>query len=146
MKFFSCDENIKSYKTPILKIVFAFLLIIILTYRNYIIQINSSVINTIITVISGVMAMLAVLNIYLSFADMILLYERREAARFNLKSAIKRSKEYSIAHILSLLETNDIIEFSNSTTSGSYAGMYALFNNMHHLLAKILRISYNILL
>ncbi len=106
---FKCDESITSYTRPIFKIICCCVLIVLLINRR---NFNNSYIDGFLTIVGVVATILAILRIYLSFAEMFLLYERRAESKINIKKAIKHSQEYSVEHIVSLLELNDIIDIS----------------------------------
>ena len=117
MKWFEIDENIKSYKTPILKIVFFTILIAILFIPIMFPELSISTGNffwdAIVKTVKVLIFILLVLHIYLSFGEMLLLAERREEAKkanLNTKAAATKGKNVSVDSIISLLESNDIIE------------------------------------
>lgn len=112
MKLFSCDENITTYKIPVIKIVLCSLLIVLLISRNYFIHINNTLWKTIIDIVCFQAGILSILCIYLSVGEMLLLNERKKEDKINIENAKMHSKIYSVDCILSLLEENDIIELS----------------------------------
>lgn len=112
MKLFRCDENIKTYKFPAIKIVLCSLLVVLLISRNYLIHINNSLWKTIIDLVCFQVVILSILCIYLSVGEMILLNERKKEDKINIEKARTYSKTHHVDSILSLLEENDIIEIS----------------------------------
>ena len=113
MKIFKCDENITSYKIPILKIIScSFLIALLLIGRIYFFRIDNLFVDSIVGIACALIIILCVLCIYISSGEMLLLHERRVYSTADIKKLISKSKNYPIAIVLSLLEENDIIEFS----------------------------------
>ena len=112
MKPFRCDKNIKTYKIPVIKIVLCSLIVVLLISRNYLIHINSLLWNTAIGIVCFQVVGLSILCIYLSICEIILLNDRKKEDKVNIENARLHSRTYSVDHILSLLEKNDIIEIS----------------------------------
>ena len=106
---FKCSEKIRSYTYPVIKIVLCILLIIFLINRNHFFVIHSSVWKIVVGIICFQIVILAVLCIYISAAEMILLHERRAAAAV---SALPEGRDYRVDDLVSLLESNDIIEIT----------------------------------
>ena len=119
MKLFRCDENIKTYKFPAIKIVLCSLLVVLLISRNYLIHINNSLWKTIIDIVCFQVVILSILCIYLSIGEMILLKERKKEDKINIEKARTYSKTHHVDYILSLLEENDIIEISGLEMNSS---------------------------
>lgn len=109
---FRCNENIKSYRYPVWKIVLCMAFIVLLTGRNYIVSIDNTVLNVFVKIVCFGFVITSVLCIYISVAEIILLHERREKASINAKTITAYSKDYSVDDILSLLMMNDIIEIT----------------------------------
>ena len=108
MKIFKCDTSIKNYRYPIAKIVLSCLLIALLVMRGCFFSISSGFWKLATGILGAQIVVLSVLCIYISFAEMLLLYERREKKHFG--KAISQSRVFSVSYILSLLEANDIVE------------------------------------
>ncbi len=106
---FKCSEKIRSYTYPVIKIVLCILLIIFLINRNHFFVIQSSFWEIVVRIICFQIIILAVLCIYISAAEMILLRERRATAAV---SDLPEGKDYRIDDLVSLLESNDIIEIT----------------------------------
>lgn len=104
---FKCDESITSYTRPIFKIICCCILIVLLINRW---DFNNSYINVFLTVVGFVVMILAILRIYLSFAEMLLLHERRTEAKIGINKAMKYSEEYTVENIISILGKNDIVD------------------------------------
>ena len=110
MRIFKVDEKIDSYTAPLLKVVFSALLIAALLAIRIWVPISSPVWDAIVGVASAILMLLLVLRIALSFCEMLLLSERREKANLDIQAAIKKSKKCSVDYVVSLLESNDIID------------------------------------
>ncbi len=110
MRILKCDTSIKSYTYPIVKIVLSSLLIVVLIERGRFYTINSPFWKVVEGAVGVTMLVLSVLCIYISLCEMLLLYERNEKGKKDLKKAMTRSKNLSVSYILSLLEDNDIVE------------------------------------
>lgn len=108
MKIFKCDTSIKNCRYPIAKIVLSCLLIALLVMRGCFFSISSGFWELATGILCAIIVVLSVLCIYISFAEMLLLYERREKKHFG--KAISQSRVFSVSYILSLLEVNDIVE------------------------------------
>ncbi len=106
---FKCDETLTSYNRPVFKIICCCILIVLLINRG---EFNNSYIDIFLTIVALVTTILAILRIYLSFAEMLLLYERRTEAKIDINKAMKHSHEYSVEHIIYLLAENDVIDIS----------------------------------
>ncbi len=109
---FKCSGKIRSYTYPVIKIVLCVLLIIFLVNRNHFFVIHSSVWEIVVRNICFQIVILAVLCIYISTAEMVLLRERRAAAAV---SALPEGRDYRIDDLVSLLGSNDIIEITAAT-------------------------------
>ncbi len=107
---FKCDDTLTSYIHPFFKILFCCVLIVLIVNRRELINIDNPYFDGLLTVLSLILGILSVLRIYISCAEMFLLYERRTEAKINIKKLKKQSRNYSIEYIISLLETNDIID------------------------------------
>lgn len=107
---FRIDESITSYWYPIVKIILLALLIILAINRNRFITINDSTITTIVGYIFAAFGIMCIYCIYVSFAELIFAYENREKGKSLSDKAINNSKEYDIDKVISLAESNDIVE------------------------------------
>ena len=103
---FKCDDTLTSYTHPVLKILFCCVLIVLIINRRELINIDNPYFDGLLTVLSLILGILSVLRIYISGAEMFLLYERRTEAKINIKKLKKQSRNYSVEYIISLLETN----------------------------------------
>ena len=116
MKWFEIDENIKSYTPPVLKAALSVLSIVLLVLSFPLtrhISENHPFVGIVISIVNVAIVLISVLRIYLSFGEVLLLAERREEAQkadLNTKVAATKGKNVSVASIISLLESNDIIE------------------------------------
>ena len=110
MRIFKVDEKIVSYTAPVLKAVVSVLLIAVMLAIRIWAPISSPEWDVIIGVASAMLMLLLVLRIALSFCEMLLLSERREKSNLDIQAAIKKSKKCSVDYVVSLLESNDIID------------------------------------
>ena len=148
MKWFEIDENIKSYTPPVLKAVLSVLSIVLLVLSFPItrhISENHPFVGIVIRIVNVAILLISVLRIYLSFGEVLLLAERREKAKkaaMNPKVAAKKGKCASVNSIISLLDSNDIIEFlivadekiiELGATSDSKQGSAKFFNKKFYL-------------
>lgn len=107
-----CNDNIKSYKFPLFKIVLCVFVIVTLINRDEFINIKDSLWSVILSAVCVLICILSILCIYLSFGEILLLKERRDNDKIDVENAQKHSFNYSIDIIFSLLEGNDVIEIS----------------------------------
>lgn len=112
MRIFKCNEHLKSYTIPIIKIISCALLIIFLINRNHFFLIQHPVWKIVVGIICVQIMILAVLCTYVSVAEMILLSERRSASKADHIALLSSGRDYRIDEVVQLLETNDIIEIA----------------------------------
>ena len=145
MRLFKCNDAIKTYKYPIFKIVLSNVLIALMVCNGYIFPINNNVWKIFVRVICTLIAVLCVLCVYISCAEIILLCERKRMANIDVVSANKKAKECQIDFVLSLLESNDIIEIAIvannqiiefGTSSNSLNGSSCLFDKKYYVDGK----------
>lgn len=105
-----CNDDIKSYKYPILKIFIFAIVIIILINRNIFFSIDNVVLKFIIAIVSAALVIICILSIYISFNEIILLYEKRQEANIDINQMLTRAKKVSVNDIITLLKNNDIVE------------------------------------
>lgn len=112
MNIFKCNEHLQSYTIPIIKIILCTLLIIFLINRNHFYLIQHPVWKIVEGVICVQIMILAILCIYISVAEMILLSERRSENNADHIAVLSSCRDYRIDDVVQLLETNDIIEIA----------------------------------
>lgn len=105
-----CNDNIKSYKYPIIKIIISIILIVILINRSIFFCINNAILKTVVAIACAVLVVIGVLSIYISFNEIILLYEKRHEESIDMREILIRAKKFSVEDIIKLLKSNDIIE------------------------------------
>ena len=116
MKWLQEDENIKSYTPPVLKAALSVLSIVLLFLSFPLtrhISENYPFVDIVIKIVNVAILYISVLRIYISFGEILALAERREEAKkanLNTKAAATKGKNVSVDSIISLLESNDIIE------------------------------------
>lgn len=110
MDIFHVNEGGKSYVYPITKILICLGLIIVLINRNSIIHIDNRVIDVIVTFLSTVTVIACIFCIYISFAEFIIIDENRAKERALSDRIIASSKKYAIDKIVTMVESNDIID------------------------------------
>lgn len=148
MKWFELDENIKSYTPPVLKAALSVLSIVLLFLSFPLtrhISENYPFVDIVIKIVNVAILYISVLRIYISFGEILALAERREKtkkAAMNPKVAAKKGKCASVNGIISLLDSNDIIEFlivadekiiELGATSDSKQGSAKFFNKKFYL-------------
>ncbi len=105
MRFLKCDSKQKSYLYSIIILVVCVVIILLLIGSLYVDFINKQVLFRILRTIIFV---IAILSIYISFAEIIYVRENLEASKFDLQG--KKTQPFDIDDIISLLKNNDIIE------------------------------------
>ena len=144
MLFLKCNERIKTYKFPIFKIVLSVIIVALLIFRGHIfsLEIDNTFLNITERVGCALLGMYFILCICVSCAEILLLHERRQKENINVENATQRAKTYEIEQVLSLLESNDIIEIiilSNKkaielgASSDSINGKSALFDKKYYI-------------
>lgn len=143
MKLFSFNLNVKSYFNPILKIVLSVSVIVLLFLSFNLLRSISNVFWSVVArILSAQIVILCVLRIYISFSEIILVYERKTKTNPDIKSAKERSKAFSVEYVISLLEKCDIIDISIVTggrilsfgaSSDSRAGCSKLFDKKYYI-------------
>lgn len=133
MNVFKCNENLKSYTYPIVKILISVLIILVTINSSRFIPIDQTKIfmESSIRIISVGFVVSSIMCIYISASEMILIHENRKS-KVLLRSV---SKEYSIDELVSMVEKNDIIEieiFVNNNLSkvGSSCNSYRYDSNL----------------
>jgi hypothetical protein len=104
------NENIISYRYPIIKIITSVVLIIILVNRTYFIHFEDEVFNIILGVIATAVGCVCILCIYISWAEISLVHENRKKTNIVIDSIIANTKKYSIDEIVAMSKNNDIID------------------------------------
>lgn len=110
MDIFHVNENVKSYKYPILKIIVCVILIITFINRDRIIYIDNKVINIIIGILCTTVGIVCIYCIYISVYELFLVHGNRAKETVSSNSITAKSKKYTIDEIVFMAETNDIIE------------------------------------
>lgn len=113
MNIFHFNETNKSYIYPIIKIIVCVVLIIIFMNSGRVFHIDntdSKLIKIIISVLGVVVVLACAFCIYISGAELLQAYENREKETALSDRIIANSKQYTIDEIISLVESNDIIE------------------------------------
>lgn len=145
MNIFSCNENLKSYIYPIVKILVSIVIVITIVNRNRLFIIENDLLKISIGVACFIVAIFCVYCTYISVSEIILVYDYRKTICLDMDSALKSSKEYSIDDIIFLLTNNDIIEieaFYNdkiieiSAVSNSRPGSSNFFDKCYRLDTK----------
>ena len=140
MRIFKCDEEIKTYKAPVIKITICVCVIVLLCFNPF--HVNNVVANICVTVLCFCVFMLAVLCIYVSIAEILLLNERRAEQNTQVIYDAQKAEVYSIDSIVSLLVKNDIIKisivFKNSkvvveASADSKPGTKAFFDKKYYI-------------
>ena len=104
----SANDELTSYRYPIIKILFFAVFWCMLTLRGYVFNYDTTVKKIIdYVIVSGFIPLVGICSI-IAFAEMILVYENKETEK-----KLKRKKAYDmpVDKIVSLAEENDIIEF-----------------------------------
>lgn len=117
MGLFKYNHNIQSYIYPVSKIIFCVSLLVLIINRNSLIKLETPFMNTIVRIACLGVSVAAVLCIYISIAEMILLHERREQISIDMSFALECGQEKPIDDIMSLLIANDILEITTILNS-----------------------------
>lgn len=112
LNVFKCNENLKSYTYPIVKILICVVIILIIINSNKFIPVNENnvLIESFIRIISVGFVISSIMCIYISASEMILIHENRFKKNISLRSGVQNSKEYSFDELVNLVEKSDIIE------------------------------------
>ena len=115
---FSMNQTIHSYWYPIIKIFICLFILIILFFRNQIIDSDSNLLRFLITIISLILTISSILVIYVSIAEMISLSDRNINKKDQIHFAEYKTTDVSIKSLLDLLRSNDCMDIKviyNST-------------------------------
>jgi len=110
MRFFKCNESIKTYKIPIFKMLSSTALILLSINGLGRIPINHAVWDVIVRICGAVIVSVAIFQIYIAVAEMALLHDRKELANMDIAYATEHSKKYTVDNVITLLTENDVIE------------------------------------
>ena len=111
MKLFKVNTDLKSYAFPVVKIVCNLILIACILLLSFNIDIPIGVVNFIFRFVLVALILCFILSIYLSFGEIICVYENRQ--KDFLRKCIPTESECerkSIEYIKTLTEQNDIVE------------------------------------
>lgn len=110
MDIFHVKENVKSYAYPILKMIVCVGLIILFINRDCIVHIDNKAIDIIVGILCTTIGIVCIYCIYISVAELLLVYENRVKETAVSDRIIAKSKPYTIDEIVHMAEANDIIE------------------------------------
>ena len=110
MNVFKYNDELKSYKYPVFKLLICLALIVAFIYRNHIIHIDSTVVDTIVSVCCTVLGIICIYCVYISVLEILQVHENKTKSLTALKYTAADSRAYSIDEIIKMAETNDIIE------------------------------------
>lgn len=142
ISIFRCSKNVKNYSFPILKIAMCCLLIVLMIGGGSALKVSSLLGKIAIGILCITILALSVLCIYIAFAEMLLLYERKEKKKNYFEKAIIQSKNLPAHCVFSLLEDNDIIEvliasdnciFTVMASSDIRPGSSVFFDKRYHI-------------
>lgn len=142
MNLFACNMHLKSYTYPIVKILICIIVIIILINRNYIVYIEKTYLNIVVGLICAIVGMMCILCVYISFAEIICVSEKRGSTEISSRIFAEKAKNISVDEVLSLVKNNDIIEidiiFDNAlikmgTSSDCNYGSSKFFDKLYYI-------------
>lgn len=110
MDIFHVKDSLKSYTYPIVKLLICILLIVLFIRRGEIIHIDGKIIKVIIGIFCTIVAIGCIYCGYISVFEIFQVHENRSTASTNLDSTINESSAYTIDEIVTMAESNDIIE------------------------------------
>lgn len=110
MKIFQYNDELKSYKYPVIKLLICIVLIVAFIYRDHIIPIDNKVIDIIVGVCCQLIGVQCIYCVYISIAEILQVRSNKKAAFKQSKRTVADGKAYSIDKIVKLTEDNDIIE------------------------------------
>ena len=110
MSVFKVKKDTDSYSYPIIKIIAFIILIAGSIVVRCSVHIANSGLNTAAGIITVLIVCLSVLCVYLSFAEIIVLHERRKNAKEENGVFSGKTKDVSVTRIVELATKNDIID------------------------------------
>ena len=110
MKIFQYNDELKSYKYPVIKLLICIVLIVAFIYRDHIIPIDNKVIDNIVGVCCQLIGVQCIYCVYISIAEILQVRSNKKAASKQSKHTATDGKAYSIDEIVKMIEMNDIIE------------------------------------
>ena len=110
MSVFKVKKDTGSYSYPIIKIIAFIILIAGSIVVRCSVHIANSGLNTAAGIITVLIVCLSVLCVYLSFAEIIVLHERRKNAKEENGVFSGKTKDVSVTRIVELATENDIID------------------------------------
>ena len=110
MKIFQYNDELKSYKYPVIKLLICIVLIVAFIYRDHIIPIDNKVIDNIVGVCCQLIGVQCIYCVYISIAEILQVRSNKKAAFKQSKRTAADGKAYSIDKIVKMTEVNDIIE------------------------------------
>lgn len=110
MDIFHINKAVKSYKYPTAKILIFVLLIFLLIYRGQIVHINNKIVDAVIGVLCAIVGIGCIFCIYISICEIIEVNDKRKITNTAACDAIEKCKVCAIEEVVSLVNSNDIIE------------------------------------
>lgn len=110
MDIFHVNESLKSYTYPIVKLLICIIIIVIFICRGQIIHTDSKTIKAIIGVCCTIAGIICIYCGYISIFEIFQVHENRSAISTISNYTINDSKPYMIDEVVTIVETNDIIE------------------------------------
>ena len=113
MSLFKHNNHLTTCTQSVIKLILAVILIALLINRSHFLgHIDNKVINELINLLSGVIAVACIYTMYLSAADIFTVFENREKEILkNSDVTYTVSKSFSFDKIIEILDNEDIIEF-----------------------------------
>lgn len=142
MDIFHVNKNNKSYAYPILKIVVCIVLIILFIKRDSIIHIDNKTVNIVIGILCTAIGLVCIYCAEISICELLQVKENRSEAMALSDSIVAGCKRYTVNDIVSLAESNDIIEiriaFNNraitiGTSSDCKNGSSKFFDKLYYI-------------
>ena len=110
MKIFDFDDNATSYKYPIIKLLLSVLILAAIYNLNLVFHFNGEIANFTVNFLCRILICAGIIRIILSIAEILTIPGNRKKTAAVSDKEKKRSKTCSVDKIVSLADSNSIIE------------------------------------
>jgi len=108
-KLFELERNLTSYKIPVLKVAGCVLVDALTFFRREIFAVQSRLFSAIITIILGQLIILCLPVLYISVAEIVIIYRKQRKTKQKACSC-KARRQCTPEEILAWVQSNDIID------------------------------------
>ena len=110
MNIFKINENIKSYKYPVVKMIVELCIFVVLQCVDMRLIIENAALNITIRFVFIIIKLAMLHCVFISIAEMFFLSDRNELKNKKLKKAASKGKDCNLDDVISLLTNNNIID------------------------------------